>query len=66
MRERRPGVWQLIVSMERKHQRLIDSLTKMDRLGQRMVAHQRERLYETVARYRGRGPDTPSGHASGL
>ena len=32
--------------MERK-QRLIDNLTKMDRLGQRIVAH-RERLYETV------------------
>ena len=46
MRQRKPGVWQLIVSLERK-QRLIDNLTKMDRLGQRILAR-RERLYETV------------------
>ena len=45
LRQRKPGVWQLIVSIEKK-QRLIDNLTKMDRLGQRIVAH-RERLYET-------------------
>ena len=46
MRQRKPGVWQLIVSVKRT-QRLIDNLTKMERLGQRIVAH-RERLYETV------------------
>ena len=46
MRERRPGVWQLIVSLERQ-QRLVDSLTKMARLGERIIA-KRERLYATV------------------
>ena len=45
MRQRKTGVWQLIVSIDKK-QRLIDSVTKVDRLGQRIVAH-RERLYET-------------------
>ena len=44
MRQRKPGVWQLIASIEKK-QRLIDNLTKMDRLGQRILARQRQ--YET-------------------
>ena len=44
MRQRKSGVWQLIVSIDKK-QRLIDSVTKMDRLGQRILARQRQ--YET-------------------
>ena len=45
MRQRKPGVWQLIASIEKK-QRLIDNLTKMDRLAQR-IEERRERKYET-------------------
>ena len=37
MRQRKTGVWQLIVSIEKK-QRLIDSVTKVDRLGKRILA----------------------------
>ena len=44
MRQRKPGVWQLIASIEKK-QRLIDNLTKMDRLVQRI--EDRQRKYET-------------------
>ena len=44
MRQRKPGVWQLIASIEKK-QRLIDNLTKIDRLGKRILARQRQ--YET-------------------
>ena len=45
MRQRKSGVWQLIASIEKK-QRLIDNLTKMDRLVQR-IEERRERKYET-------------------
>ena len=45
MRQRKTGVWQLIVSIEKK-QRLIDNLTKIDRLVQR-IEERRERKYET-------------------
>ena len=45
MRQRKPGVWQLIASIEKK-QRLIDNLTKMDRLAQR-IEERREPKYET-------------------
>ena len=48
MREKKPGTWQLIVTMVRKQERLFDNLTKMDRLAQRIVARQQERRYETV------------------
>ena len=44
MRQRKPGVWQLIASIDKK-QRLIDSVTKVDRLGRRILARQRQ--YET-------------------
>ena len=45
MRERKPGVWQLIASIE-KHERRIERLTSMSRLGDRIVARQEARKQE--------------------